>query len=679
MSRKKWDLVPYDKAAALRLAEATGEDQFAVLLALSRGFDTPEKLEDFFHARTLPLSSPFLLKDMEKGVARIRSAIENGERILVYGDYDADGVTATALLYTYLQNTGADVDFYIPSRIEDGYGLSDKTARKVLEGGFRLVITVDNGISAVEEAAFFKENGVDLVVTDHHQAGDTLPDCVAVIDPHREDDTSPCKELAGVGVALKVAAALEDGEYGAVLEDYLDIVTLGTVADIVPLTGENRTLVANGLSALENTSRPGLTCMFEALSLAGKSITSSTVAFALAPKINAAGRMDTAELALELLITEDFSRAAELVETLQSANAARQTAENQILDEVTALFSRDASYEKDPVLVVAGRGWHPGVIGIVASRLVEAYGKPAFVISVGQGGDAKGSCRSLAGFSLYEALRACADTLTKFGGHTLAAGFSVEESRIPEFRAAMNAYAANCGDIQPALTVDCRLNPANLSTAVLDSLSLLEPFGAANPFPVFGIFGVTITGIKPIGSNKHLKLSVSKQRVNLNVLWFGQTAENFPYAVGDTVDLAVRIEKNEYMGQTSLSIQLRDIRPAGTDDALLFGALSSLTRLIRGAAVSEEEKRRLLPDRELMKLTYTYIRNHPECALSPELLSFKLGQPPEAAARVSAALIAMTELGILENAAGVYRVSATGAKVKLEDSPLLRELGYTSV
>ena len=678
MGRKKWDLVPYDKAAAMRLAEQTGEDQFAVLLALSRGFETPEALDAFFHAEARSLSSPFLLKDMDKGVARIRRAIETGERILVYGDYDADGVTATALLYTYLLNTGANVDYYIPSRIEDGYGLSDKTAKKVLEGSFQLVITVDNGISAVEEAAFFRENGVDMVVTDHHQAGDTLPDCVAVIDPHREDDTSPCKELAGVGVALKVAAALEDGEYAAVLEDYLDIVTLGTIADIVPLTGENRTLVANGLQTIQNTSRPGLISLFESLSLTGKTMNSSTVAFALAPKINAAGRMDTADLALELLITEDFSQASLLVETLQKANASRQAAENQILEEVSALFARDASYEKDPVLVVSGRGWHPGVIGIVASRLVETYGKPAFVISVGETGEAKGSCRSLAGFSLYEALKHCASVLLKFGGHTLAAGFSVEEARIPEFRAAMNAYAAQCGDIQPSLTVDCRLNPANLSTAVLDSLSLLEPFGASNPFPVFGLFGVTITAIRPIGSNKHLKLSVTKQHVNLNVLWFGQTAEAFPYAVGDTVDLAVRIEKNEYMGQTSLSIQLRDIRPAGTDDALEFGRLAALQRLRRGAAVSAEEKQQLLPDREMLKTVYTYIRNHPDCALSPELIAFKTGCAPEDAAKVSVCLLAMTQLGILEANAGAYRVSATGMKVRLEDSPLLRQLGYTS-
>ena len=675
MGRKRWDLVPYDKERASELAGQTGEDPFAVLLALSRGYDTPEALADFFHARDLPLSSPFLIKDMDKGVARIRRAVEQNERILVYGDYDADGVTATALLYTYLLNLGADADFYIPSRVDDGYGLSERTAERILQGGFSLVVTVDNGIAAVEEAKFFKANGIDLVVTDHHQAGDVLPDCVAVIDPHRPDDTSPCKELAGVGVAFKLAAALEDGDYTAVTDDYLDIVTLGTIADIVPLTGENRTLVANGLSAIANTSRPGLVTLIESLSLADKDMQSSTVAFSLAPKINAAGRMDTAEHALELLITEDFDRAAVLVDTLQKANAARQSAETQILAEVTALLERDRSYEKDPVLVVSGRGWHPGVIGIVASRLVDTYGKPAFVISVPEEGDAKGSCRSLAEFSMYDALSHCAPLLTKFGGHTLAAGFSVTEENIPRFRKAVNDYALAYGDIQPSLQIDCRLNPLNLNVGVLESLAMLEPYGASNPGPVFGLFGLTVAGVRAIGSNKHLKLTLTRQGVTLTALYFGQTAETFPYAVGDMVDLAVRLEKNEYQGQTTLSIQVRDIRPAGTDDQVLFPALSALSRLQRGGRVTQAEKDLLLPDRRLIERVFTFIKNRPGCRLSGETVAVQLGEPPAAAPKVYAALAALTEIGILKQHNGALYVSV-GARASLTASELLISLGY---
>ena len=676
MGRKKWAEVRYDKERAAELAQITGEEPFAVLLALSRGFDTPETLRDFFHAKTLALTDPFLIRDMDKGVRRIRDAVDAGERILVYGDYDADGVTATALLYTYLQSVGADVDFYIPSRVEDGYGLSLKTAERVLQGGFQLVVTVDNGIAAVEEAAFFKENGIDLVVTDHHQAGDTLPDCAAVIDPHRPDDTSPFKELAGVGVALKVAAAMEDGDHTAVLEDYLDLVTLGTVADIVPLTGENRTLVANGLSAIRNTSRPGLRLLLDRLNPEGRPVTSSTVAYQLAPRINAAGRMDSAEAALELLITEDFDRAAALVETLEQANAARKASEAQILKQVTQLLAEHPSYRNDPVLVVSGKDWHPGVIGIVASRLTEEYGKPAFVISGGPEGDAKGSCRSFPGFSLYDALSACADTLTKFGGHTQAAGFSVEESRIGEFRRAINRYAAEAGDLIPELTVDCRLNPANLSLAAVDALMLMEPFGASNPQPIFGIYGVTITGVRPLAGNKHLRLSLQKQNVNLTALYFGQSPEDFPYLPGDRVDLAVRLERNVYQGQANLSVQIRDIRPAGGDDEALFSALAALARLQRGGPVTEEEKRLLKPDRTLIQKLFLYIKNDPGCRLSAELLALRMGLKPDEAPRCAAAAAALTELGLLQNDNGALTV-VPGARNPLANSNLLRALGFT--
>ncbi|MCH5197754.1 MAG: single-stranded-DNA-specific exonuclease RecJ [Oscillospiraceae bacterium] len=674
MGRKKWNVISYNKEKAMELAEETGYDPFAVLLALSRGFNTPEKLHSFFGAKNIPLSSPFLIKDMDKGVERIRRAIESGEKILVYGDYDCDGVTSTALLYTYLQNTGADVDFYIPSRIDEGYGLSEKTAERILQGGFSLVITVDNGIAAIKEAEFFKENGIDMVVTDHHQAGETLPDCVAVIDPHRPDDTSPCKELAGVGVALKLAVALEDGDYSAVLEDYLDIVTIGTIADIVPLTGENRTLVCLGLNFVKNTSRPGLICLFESLNISDKPFSASTVAFAVAPKINAAGRMDTAENALELLITEDFERANELVKILYAANSERQSAENAILEEAERLFESDASYYNDSVLVVSGRGWHPGVIGIVSSRLVEKYGKPAFVISVSDTGEAKGSCRSLPGFALYDALKECEHLLMKYGGHKLAAGFSTREELIPEFRKAINAVADKSGDIVPVLDIDCRVNPLNLSISVLESLALLEPFGAENPSPVFGLFGMKITGIKPIGSNKHIRVFLSKQQVNLNAVFFGHTAEDFPFEPGECVDVAVKLEKNEYMGQTNLSIQIKDIRPAGTDDESLFYSLNALKKLKQGKNINSDDRQLLFPPRSLCEKVYTYIKNAQSLSLSPELFAYKIGEPPESAGAVYCALAAFEELGIVINENGSYRLSPVKAKKSLADSDIIKKL-----
>ncbi len=676
MGRKKWDVVSYDKEKAGALAERTGRDPFAVLLALSRGCDTPEKLEAFFRARENPLSSPFLIKDMEKGAARIRQAVDAGERILVYGDYDADGVTATALLYTYLQSTGADVDFYIPSRAEDGYGLSARTAERVLQGGFDLVITVDNGIASVEEALFFRENGIDLVVTDHHQAGDTLPDCVAVIDPHRPDDTSPCKELAGVGVAFKLVCALEDGDPAMLTEEFLDIVALGTVADIVPLTGENRTLVALGLHALKNTSRPGLVELCKCVGLSDKNVNSSTVAFSLAPKINAAGRMGSAETALELLITDDPDRAAALARELVDANGARQSAENEILEEVTAMIEADPAYETEPVLVVAGRGWHPGVIGIVASRMVETFGKPAFVISVAEEGPAKGSCRSVNGFSLYEALQKCAPLLVKYGGHTLAAGFSVEERDIPAFRKAINACAAGCGEISPTLRVDCRLNPAKLDFTVLNSLTLLEPFGASNPAPVFGLFGMTVISVRPIGGGKHLRLTVSGGGATVNVVCFGRTQQNFAYEQGDAVDLAVRLEKKEYLGVPEMSLQLRDIRPAGTDDGRLFRILDAFARLRRGEDLPPAQRAALLPDRSYMETVYRYLKNNPGRTLTEEELTFRIGRPYTDTGRTCAAVAALTELGLAGRRGGALQILPGAKKADLAGSSVLRMLGF---
>ena len=675
MTRKKWRVVPYDKALALRLAQKTGADEFAVLLLSSRGIDTPEAITAFLGAAGAELSSPFLLKDMDKAVARIRTALERGEKILVYGDYDADGVTATALLYSYLQTLGANADYYIPSRETDGYGLSLKTAERILQGDFQLVITVDNGIAAVEEAAFLRENGIDLIVTDHHQAGRVLPDCAAVVDPHRPDDNSPCRELAGVGVALKLTAALEDGDYGTVMQMFGDLAALGTVADIVPLTGENRTIVSCGLMQLSRTDRPGLYALQKALSLEDKEISSATVAYMLAPRINAAGRMGSAETALELLLTEDPARAAALTEEMNAANAARQQTEAQILAQVEAEFAADPAAANARFLVTAGADRHPGVIGIVAAKLVEKYGRPAAVISIDEeSGVCRGSCRSIEGFSLYDALSAVSDHLLQFGGHTLAAGFSLKKEALPAFTAAINAYAASVGDVCPTLDIDCRLNPAHLTADILNSLSLLEPFGAENPRPVFGLFDMTVAGIRPIGSNKHIRLTLTKNGVSVPVVCFGVTADAFEFRVGDTVDAAVRAEKNEYMGEIRLSLQLQDVRPAGSDDEAVFASIAAYHRLVRGEPLSDKEKQLLLPGRELLGKIYKLIKNEGGARLSAEALAYRIGEPSSKTGAVEASLAALTEVGVLCRTADGYRDAQPAGKADLEQSAVLQAL-----
>lgn len=671
MGRKKWNVVPYDKEKAVAMAQRCGIDPFAALLLTSRGYDTPEKIEEFISAGRRPLSSPFLIRDMEKGVARIRRALERDEKILVYGDYDCDGVTATALLYSYLLTLTDNVDYYIPSRLEDGYGLSEKTAEKILEGHFDLVITVDNGIASIEEARFLGENGIDLIVTDHHQPGETLPDCVAVIDPHRKDDTSPCKELAGVGVAMKLCAALEDGDYDLILNDVSDILTIGTIADIVPLTGENRTIVSLGLGAIENTGRPGLIALKEAVSLSGKSLSSTSVAFAIAPKINAAGRMDSAETALELLITEDFDRAETLVKKIVEANAARQSTEAEILRQAEEMIAA-GHMEDHRVLVVAGENWHPGVIGIVAARLTDKYGKPSAVISIGDGGECRGSARSIEGFSLYDALFSVSDVLTKFGGHTGAAGFGILQENIDAFREKINAYAGALSEVFPEIKIECRLVPRNISVGVLDSLSLLEPFGAENPAPLFGLFGMKITGISPLSQNKHIKLSLSKDGVSLTAPYFGISTETFPYGVGDEVDLAVALERNEFRGNVNVSIHVRDIRPAGTQDETLFASISLFHKLQRNESLSPEEKKALTPDRQMFEKIYTYVKNHPGVT-TPEIIAAKAGVKNEAFGKVLTALSAFIEINVLSAENGAY-TPVNGGKKNLTDSRLLQRL-----
>ena len=673
MNRKCWRQAPYDKGKAQILASETGEDPFAVLLLHARGCDTPEKLGEFLDAGDALLSSPFLLKDMDKAAARVLSAIENGERILVYGDYDCDGVTATALLWSYLQAVGADASYFIPSRERDGYGLSPATAARIAEGGYDLVITVDNGISSVEEARFLASRGIDLVITDHHQPGETLPEAVAVVDPHRKDDASPCRDLAGVGVALKLCAALEDGDYAAVMQDYADLAALGTVADIVPLKGENRTLVIAGLSAMSRTDRPGLRALIDSACRQDREISSSTVAFTLAPRINAAGRMGDADAALRLLLAEDPDEAASLAEALNGANAARQSTESEILAAVEQQLFDAPDLAEDRVLVVGGENWHPGVIGIVAARLVESYGRPAAVISIGEDGVCRGSARSIEGFSLYDALSAVRDTLLRFGGHTLAAGFSVEREKIPAFRAAINAYAAKKGDVYPTLTIDCRLNPAHLSAEILQSLALMEPFGAGNPQPVFGLFDVVIQTVKPIGSNKHIRVTVTKNGVTVPTVFFGQTQETFPYYAGDAVDLAVKAEKNEYMGETRLSLQIRDIRPAGANDEALFASLWACRAAKRGEELSAPVRKALLPDRALLGKVYKTVQNGGG-NLPPEVMAARLGLGSGRTGSVLCALTALTEVGVLRKTETGWADAARAGKADLSLSPLLRRL-----
>lgn len=675
MGRKVWNISTYDKNAASALALKTGVDDFAVLLLQSRGIKTADAVLNFVSAADMELSSPFLIKDMAKAAERISRAVENGEKILVYGDYDADGVTATALLTSYLETVGADVSYRIPSRLKEGYGLSPETAEEICKTDIKLVITVDNGIASIKEAEIFKEHGIDFIVTDHHKVGDILPDAYAVVDPHRDDDTSPEENLAGVGVALKLISALEGGDSEAVFEEFGDLAAIGTIADIVPLTGENRIIVAKGLGLIRNSCRPGIIKLLESAGIKGD-VSGTSVAFGIAPRINAAGRMGSAETALQLLLTEDEAEAQELAELLVIENGRRQTTESTITDEIEAYLNVNPRFRNDRVIVVSGKNWHPGVIGIAASRLVEKYGRPAVVISVGEDGISRGSGRSIDGFSLYEALSFCESTLIQFGGHTLAAGFSVKEENIDAFREKINEYAGTLPPFYPSLDIDVRLNPKAIGMDILESLSFLEPFGAENPAPYFGIFGAVIQTVKSIGSDKHTMLGLMKDSVSFRTVYFGQTAETFPYKAGDTVDVAVRIEKNEFRGEVKPGIQIKDIRPAGENDRDMFFSLYIYNKFLRDEELTGEEKALICPDRAMLGNVYRYLREQKKWGFSPEILCMRTGISYEKAGAVSVCLDALTDVGILTKGSSGFSLSDFSGKANLADCSILKKLNY---
>ena len=675
MNRKKWIVSESNRDIAAEIAENCGVDPFAAYLLVARGLTDEFLVESFLY--DTDIIDPFLLPDMEKACERIKSAIHNGEKITVFGDYDADGVTSTALLYSYLSKNGANVDYYIPDRAGEGYGMNIDAIESLKERGTSLIITVDNGISAIEEIRKAKELSIDVVVTDHHQCSEVLPEAVAVVDPHRKDSDIEFREWAGVGVAFKLVSALADCDAYDLLDEYGDILAIGTIADIVSLKGENRILVRSGLSVLNDsyqnsTLRKGLKALIDE-SGTNKNMTSMSAAFRIAPRINAAGRMGSANRAIKLLLTDDTEEATLLASEIGSANSERQSTESGITESAEKYIEEHPEIKFARVIVVDGEDWHQGVIGIVASRLCEKYGKPCIVIS--KSGDiAKGSGRSVEGFSLYDALFYCKDILVQYGGHKLAAGLTVETKNIDEFRALVNEYAEKNASALPVLKLDCKLNPASVSLDLLSSISILEPFGAENPQPLFGLFGMRITGIQPVGSNKHIRLTVNKNGVNLPVMLFSVAPEDFPYCVSDVIDLAIRLSQNEYMGETKVSIQVKDIKLSTMDDDKVQESLLLYESFRRGDILTEEQKKILLPDRDFCGNIYRFLRANNGFSANEEILCYRLGLKEEKIATLKIALDMFIELQVINFQNGKYFLPAEQKKVVLENSVLYQSL-----
>ena len=609
MILRKWEVRPLDKERAAAFAQTYGVPFFLAMLMNIRGLDDAAHLREFL-GEGEPLSDPFLLKDMDKAAARITRAVDNMEKIAVYGDYDADGVTSTAMLYSYLGTRGADVIFYIPQREGEGYGMNIGAVEYLKEQGVSLIVTVDNGISSVQEVARANELGIDVVVTDHHRPQEILPDAVAVVDAYRPDDTSPYKHFSGVGIAFKLLMALEDGagDVEDLLEAYSDLAAIGTIGDIVPLTGENRTLIRAGLERLSQSDRPGVQALLENAGIAGKALTSTNVAFTLVPRINATGRMGAPERAVRLLISGYEEEAEVLSEEICADNEERRRVEAEIAEAAFADIEAKG-YMKDRVVVVDGENWHHGVIGIVASRVTERCGKPCMIISRGET-EAKGSGRSIEGFSLFEAICACGDLLIKFGGHPMAAGITLKPENIEAFRKRINQYAAEHFPQMPTQTVtlDCKLNPAALSVSMAQSLTQLEPFGNGNPQPVFGLFNMELSNVTPVGGGGHLRLTLEKNGAVITAMRFNTKPEELPYHIGDKIDLAVQLEAREFRGQPSLTVIVRDMKFAAFNTEKNIASLASFEKWQRGEVLSAEDKNRLYPDRACLAAIYRALR-----------------------------------------------------------------------
>ncbi len=569
---KRWNISQFDKALAKELAAECEVDPIVALIASARGYCDATELEQFLSDEPV-FSDPRDTADILLAAEILNAAIEDGREITVYGDYDCDGVTATALMCRYLNSRNAKFDYYIPDRFSEGYGMNIAAVEQLAAQKTELILTVDNGISAIEEIYLAKEKGMDVVVTDHHLPADVLPPADAVVDPHRKDCTSEFKDICGAEVAFRLICVMENKEPEELLPYFADLLTLAVVADVMPLTQENRSIVKYGIHKLKTAPLTGLSALMNVAGIDSNTVTAQRIAFGLTPRINAAGRMGSADRAVELLLTDNMLEALKIANEIDAENAQRQQIEQIIYAEAINIIEQNG-YQNDRVIVCDGYEWHSGVVGIVAAKITERYGKPSILLSVGSDGLAHGSGRSVEGFSLFEAIKSSCEYLEKFGGHEQAAGVTLKQENISLFRDKINTYAHNLPYTPPILHIDCRLNVSALSVDLAESLCILEPFGEANPVPVFGLYGVTLQRIMPIANGKHLRLIFSKDSNSFSALLFGVGEESFCFEIGDVLDLAVTLEKNQYKGEINLSVFIKAIRLNGTNDDRLFSDLS---------------------------------------------------------------------------------------------------------
>lgn len=681
MKYKQWQVAAPCPEGQRRLEEMGLPPLLAGLLA-ARGTVEPGEVRRLLSPGSETIPEPMLLRDMDRAAARVRRALEAGELIAVYGDYDVDGITATCLLTQFLTARGGRVLPYIPSRLGEGYGLNAEAVHHLAEQGVSLIITVDCGITAVEETALAGSLGLDVVITDHHACKAELPPAAAMVDPHRPDCPYPFKGLAGVGVALMLALAVAGPEErGAVFDEFCDLAAVGTVADVMPMTGANRAIVSLGLKRLNPPRRLGLAALLRCAGLADKPATSVSVGYTLAPRINASGRMGRAEVAVELFLTRDPARAEELAQELCELNRERQGIESEIfqqcVDQLTDYPQRDA-------IVLAGDRWHQGVVGIVASRLAEKYACPCFMICL-DGGIGKGSCRSWGDINLFELLSGCAGLLENFGGHALAAGFTVRKENIPALALALRRRVAeDCRgeDLPSVLEVDMAVTPRHLTVEAVESLELLEPCGTGNPRPVFLLRGAQVHTMSQVGRGRHLKLRLESRGVPLDAIYFSSQGAELGLTPGCRVDVVFYPQINDFRGRRDLQLQIVDLRLAPSRAQLERAIYEKYSR---GESLTCEEAHFLLPTRGDFVGLYRWLeRQSTGCTVvedTPARIARAVSRAThqrEVPARTMLCLEVLEERGLISLNRRTDRIQITLChvehKVDLEASDIIRKL-----
>jgi single-stranded-DNA-specific exonuclease len=561
-----WDVVPPPPLQEVqRLASALGISPTVASILITRGYDTPQRAREFLSATMEQQHDPFLFPDMDKAVRRLKQAIDGGEKILVYGDYDVDGVTSTAMLVRWLSALKANVTWHIPHRVLDDYGVNEQAVRAAAREGVSLILTADCGITAVKEVKGANELGVDVIVTDHHEPSDELPPAVAVINPKRQDTPYPFADLAGVGVAFKLATAymrtFSPQHEQSLQRAFLDLAALGTVADVMPLVGENRLIVREGLKLIAHTKKLGLRALLSTNSLYGKPITAYHIGFVLGPRLNAAGRMDTARTAVQLLLTSDEQESVRLAQQLNQTNRERQEEEKRIFEEAVKMVEADGALP--PALVLGSPRWHRGIVGLVASRMVERFYRPTLLVAF-DGDVGKGSGRSIEAFHLLDALRRCSHHLEKCGGHRLAAGLAVKVDKFPVFREAFCQVAGellSADDLRRRVTIDAELSGSDLTSRLVEELQQLEPFGSGNPPPTLCLRRAEVVDKLIMGSEKqHLKLKVRSDGKLFDCVWWRRADRADGLAKGQAIDLCFTAEFNEWGGVRSVQLKVKDVR-----------------------------------------------------------------------------------------------------------------------